>query len=42
MPEGFKLRPLTMDDFVLQDSHAHAYVDPSRKAPPGAWQEPVD
>ncbi|ORY25934.1 ATPase [Naematelia encephala] len=39
--EGFKLRPLRMDDFVLNDSHAYAHVEPSRK-PPGGYGDPVD
>jgi SpoVK/Ycf46/Vps4 family AAA+-type ATPase len=39
--EGFKLRPLVMSDFAVQDSHAYAHVDPSRKVP-GAFMEPVD
>lgn len=30
-----------MSDFVLNDSHAYAHVDPSRKLP-GAFAEPVD
>ncbi|OXG18745.1 ATPase [Cryptococcus neoformans Tu401-1] len=34
--EGFQVRLLNMDDFVLHDSHAYAYVDPSRR-PPGAY-----
>ena len=34
LSQGFKLRPLTMDDFILHDSHAYAHVEPSRK-PPG-------
>ncbi|ODO05174.1 ATPase [Cryptococcus wingfieldii CBS 7118] len=36
--EGFKVRPLTMEDFVVHDSHAYAYVDPSRKTP-GAYMQ---
>ncbi|WVQ96631.1 hypothetical protein IAU59_003736 [Kwoniella sp. CBS 9459] len=39
--EGFKLRPLRLDDFVLHDSHAYAHVEPSRK-PPGAYGEALD
>lgn len=39
--QGFKLRPLVMSDFAVQDSHAYAHVDPSRKVP-GAFMEPVD
>ncbi|KAI9634920.1 P-loop containing nucleoside triphosphate hydrolase protein [Dioszegia hungarica] len=40
--EGFKLRPLEMRDFILHDSHAYAHVDPSRKAEPLSYGEPVD
>ncbi|KAL7423000.1 mitochondrial dynamin GTPase Msp1 [Cryptotrichosporon argae] len=36
--EGFKVRPLTNADFVLHDSHAYAYVDSSRRQPPGAYE----
>ncbi|WVQ83027.1 hypothetical protein IAT38_005165 [Cryptococcus sp. DSM 104549] len=39
--EGFKVRPLTMSDFVLHDSHAYAHVDPSRKYP-SAHIDPLD
>ncbi|WVR06451.1 hypothetical protein IAU60_003482 [Kwoniella sp. DSM 27419] len=39
--EGFKLRPLRLDDFNVHDSHAYAHVEPSRK-PPGAYAEPLD
>lgn len=40
--QGFKLRPLTMNDFILHDSHAYAHVEPSRKTAESAWAEPVD
>ncbi|WOO77565.1 Protein MSP1 [Vanrija pseudolonga] len=40
--EGFKVRPLTLEDFALHDSHAHNYVDPSRRAAPTAYIDPVD
>ncbi|ORX37299.1 putative ATPase of the AAA family [Kockovaella imperatae] len=39
--EGFKVRPLRMEDFVLHDSHAYAHVESSRR-PPGAYGEAVD
>ena len=39
--QGFKLRPLTMDDFVLHDSHAYAHVESSRRTP-GAYAEALD
>jgi SpoVK/Ycf46/Vps4 family AAA+-type ATPase len=40
--QGFKLRPLVMSDFAVQDSHAYAHVDPSSRKVPGAFMEPVD
>ncbi|WWC88512.1 uncharacterized protein L201_003423 [Kwoniella dendrophila CBS 6074] len=40
--EGFKLRPLRLDDFNIHDSHAYAHVEPSRKQPPGAYGEALD
>nr|ODN85399.1 ATPase [Cryptococcus depauperatus CBS 7841] len=39
--EGFKVRPLNLNDFIAHDSHAYAHVDPSRKAP-GYIVEPLD
>ncbi|KAK6908054.1 ATPase [Kwoniella mangroviensis CBS 10435] len=40
--EGFKLRPLRLDDFNIHDSHAYAHVEPSRKQPPGAYGDALD
>ncbi|WVO18156.1 hypothetical protein L204_105859 [Cryptococcus depauperatus] len=39
--EGFKVRPLNLNDFIAHDSHAYAHVDPSRRAP-GYIVEPLD
>lgn len=36
--QGFPVRPVTLADFVVHDSHAYAHVDASRKPK----DEPVD
>lgn len=40
--EGFKVRPLALEDFQIHNSHAYAYVDPSKHAHTAAFVEPVD
>jgi hypothetical protein len=41
--EGFKVRPLELDDFKRHDSHQYAHVDPSaRKAVARTYLDPVD
>lgn len=52
LPQGFKLRPLQMSDFIVVDSHAYSHVDPSGGGMPGRYfnrsggddplDEPVD
>lgn len=40
--EGFKIRPLSLADFAVHDSHAYAHVDPSRKAATPAFVDALD